>query len=542
MKPSTPRLSELARHIVIPEGIVTTGWPAVKAKAAELGIGYDPWQDSAGRVMLGKRADGKYAATVGGIVWSIPRQVGKTYTIGSLLMVMCILFPGLKVVWTAHRLRTATDTFRAMQAIAKRKSFAPHISHVRTANGEQEIGFANGSVIMFGAREQGFGRGFTNLDIEVFDEAQILGDKALEDMIAATNQARHPHGALLFYIGTPPRPVDTSEAFANKRRKALELEATSPAGDMFYLELSADPASDLDDRSQWPTMNPSYPRRTPLESMLRLRENLPSDDAWNREGRGVWDPDGTADLYSLTDWQACFSGTARQPRGSWVLAVDVNPHRTAATVAAVGTGADGRPLVFVHVFADVSQVVPFLKRQALKRSVSEIALHAQGQSGALLPDLKEAGLEAKVQTVSTTHLGQSCAAFLRGIKDHAFSHAGQPELSSALQLARTRRIGSGEGELFAEPRDEITPVIAASVALYRYGLRRPSRPSSDERGKRARSRDDPARPRRDAAARRIVRRARMAVGRASVGPQCGRRRHARRLRPDRAARAEARPG
>jgi hypothetical protein len=36
-------------------------------------------------------------------------------------------------------------------------------------------------------------------------------------------------------------------------------------------------------------MNPSYPHRTPLESMLRLRENLPSDDAWNREALGIWD-------------------------------------------------------------------------------------------------------------------------------------------------------------------------------------------------------------------------------------------------------------
>jgi hypothetical protein len=224
MKPSTPRLSELARHIVIPDGIVTTGWPAVKAKALELGIGYDPWQDQAGRVMLGKRADGKYAATVGGIVWSIPRQVGKTYTIGSLLSscASCSRAQG-GLDGAPARAPRRTRSGRCRRSRSAR-SFAPHIavSHIRRHR-ERRAGdrLTNGSVIMFGAREQGFGRGFTNLDVEVFDEAQILGEKALEDMIAATNQARHPHGALLFYIGTPPRPVDTSEAFANKRRKAL---------------------------------------------------------------------------------------------------------------------------------------------------------------------------------------------------------------------------------------------------------------------------------------------------------------------------------
>jgi hypothetical protein len=79
---------------------------------------------------------------------------------------------------------------------------------------------------------------------------------------------------LLFFMGTPPRPVDPGEAFSMKRANALDGKTQ----DTMYLEFSADPDSDPDDRDQWPVMNPSYPHRTPLESMLRLRENLPSDD------------------------------------------------------------------------------------------------------------------------------------------------------------------------------------------------------------------------------------------------------------------------
>src|SRR5699024_6087496 len=120
--------------------------------------------------------------------------------------------------------RTLTRTFRSIQGFVKRKKVAPYLAAdggIRTANGEQEIKFRNGSIIMFGAREQGFGRGFEEVDIEVFDEAQILTEKALEDMVAATNQTRHPHGALLFYMGTPPRPEDNGEAFTLRRQKAL---------------------------------------------------------------------------------------------------------------------------------------------------------------------------------------------------------------------------------------------------------------------------------------------------------------------------------
>jgi hypothetical protein len=71
---------------------------------------------------------------------------------------------------------------------------------------------------------RGFGRGFDEVDVEVFDEAQILTEKALEDMVAATNQSRHPHGALLFFMGTPPRPVDPGEAFTERRKEALSGE------------------------------------------------------------------------------------------------------------------------------------------------------------------------------------------------------------------------------------------------------------------------------------------------------------------------------
>ncbi|WP_285462981.1 hypothetical protein [Agromyces sp. NBRC 114283] len=212
MVSSTPRLSEFAKAFKFPSGIVKTVWPRVEAKGAELGLGFDWWQSQLGTVCLGYGESGKYVATVGGIGLSIPRQVGKTYFVLAMILILCVLFPGMQVVWTAHHLRTSTKTFTTLRGLCRRKKIAPLIRAMRSANGEQQVEFHNGSMIMFGARSQGFGRGFDEIDIEVFDEAQILDTKALEDMIAATNQARNPHGALLFFMGTPPRPSDPSEA------------------------------------------------------------------------------------------------------------------------------------------------------------------------------------------------------------------------------------------------------------------------------------------------------------------------------------------
>lgn len=288
--------------MVYPSGITSSGWPRIRRRLADMSIRYDGWQEGAAQLILGRDASGKYACTVGGVTMSIPRQVGKTFTIGSLLVAMCIEYPELRVVWTSHHLRTTTNTFRSMQAMVRRKGVKQHLAHngIRTANGEQEIRFANGSIIMFGAREHGFGVGIDAIDVMVCDEAQRLTSRALADMVPTTNQSRHQFGALLFFIGTPPRPDNAGDEFKARRNKALEGRMRNG----IYIEMSADKEADYDNPEQWSKANPSYPHRTPHEAMLRLRENLTDPGDWQREAMGVWDDDhtGVTRLISPEDW------------------------------------------------------------------------------------------------------------------------------------------------------------------------------------------------------------------------------------------------
>lgn len=80
------------------------------------------------------------------------------------------------------------------------------IAKVSQSNGKQAIIFDNGSKIQFGARKRGFGRSFKKINIEVFDEAQILSQKAINGMLPAMNTAAQ---SLATYIGTPPEPSAT---------------------------------------------------------------------------------------------------------------------------------------------------------------------------------------------------------------------------------------------------------------------------------------------------------------------------------------------
>src|SRR5690625_1648173 len=205
----------------MPDGIVSTSWPSIAAQLKVMDIPLDRWQQAFCQAILAKREDGQYACGIGGAVASIPRQSGKTYTIGALIFALCLATPGTLALWTAHRARTHNETFKSMDGMAQRKGVAPFVQNIRKANGEQEIEFTNGSRVLFGARENGFGRGFAKVDVVVLDEAQILTEKAMEDMVPATNAA--PNGLVLM-IGTPPRPGDPGEVFTNRREAALSGE------------------------------------------------------------------------------------------------------------------------------------------------------------------------------------------------------------------------------------------------------------------------------------------------------------------------------
>lgn len=462
--PSTPRLSEFAQHFVFPAGIVKTVWPRVEAKGLELGLGFDWWQAQLGAVCLGYGADGKYCATVGGIGLSIPRQVGKTYFVLSLLVIMCVLFPGLQVVWTAHHLRTSTKTFTSLRGICRRRKVAPHVRAMRAANGEQQVEFVNGSMIMFGARSMGFGRGFDEIDVEVFDEAQILDTKALEDMIAATNQSRHEHGALLFFMGTPPRPSDPSEAFVNRRDKAI----TGKASNAVWLEVGADPESDPDDREQWARMNPSFPKRTPLESMLRLRENLGDDDSWNREGRGIWDPKGENRVIDSKSWSDV-SDPASMPVERLTLAVDVAPDRSVAAVSLAGRRADGLWHVELYEHRAGADWVPaWVAERATKNELHAVV--ADELSG-LVQKRKGrnylGSTDVEVTLTGSRDMAIACAGYFDEVMSKGVRHTNQPQVNTSLAHAGKRLIGdSGWAWNKKTALSDITPTVSQTLALW----------------------------------------------------------------------------
>jgi phage terminase large subunit-like protein len=485
----TRRLSEVARHVVVPSGIVSTGWPMVYRRIREFGYVFDQWQQDLGALVLAKRADGEHAATVDGITLSIARQVAKTFFVSRVVFALCTLFPGLTVLWTAHRTRTSNETFRKLSALADQKRVAKYVEKVREANGEQEILFKNGSRILFGAREGGFGRGFDEVDIIIFDEAQILTEKAIEDMVAAANQSRWEPGALVFFMGTPPRPVDPGETFTNRREGALkfregkEYGAPSVGEDGVYVECSADQDADPDDREQWKKGNPSYPLRTPLRSMLRLRKLLPSIDSWRREGLGIWD-------------RVSFVAPTIVPKAWGLLAIPAEERPAGRLVVGVKFSVDGayaglsvatRPVlagVPVHVsglrVASTAEGLSWIVQWCVARKdkIAQIVIDGKGADQVLVKALTDAGFRPLARGQDHTKhflrvptFAEYVAAmetFLKAVEAENLTHSGDKTLADQVAGAVKKARGQAGGWGWSPLTDggDVTLLDSACLAFW----------------------------------------------------------------------------
>ncbi len=463
------RLADLAKHLIQPDSIVSTSWPSVRDTCNNLGWAFDEWQDDLGRLILAKDSTGMHAASI--CAMSLPRQVGKTYLVGCIAFALCLTRPGTMVIWTAHRGRTATETFRAMKVKAKSPELAPFIDQrakgggIRSANGEQEIEFLNGSRILFGARESGFGVGFSNVGMLVIDEVQRAQTKTMDDLLPTTNAAENP---IVLCMGTPPRPTDDGEVF-----KMLRTEAKSgESGDVLYVELGASDRFDLsDDPEFWRQLrnvNPSFPHRVGERAILRNKKGLTKDSIY-REVFGLWDEfAATEQAIAGGDWLRLTIPDNEVPADVPTrYALTMSPERQAA----IGIAIDKDDNAFLDL-AELARVddsrvlIQWFAERKSPRTVVMIDL--RDPAAAFVNDLRNAGV--KVNTTSQSDAGRACMGFVAAVDEGRIWHVDQPAIRAALTIARKKPIG--KAGLWEWDLDDPTAEVAAlrAITLAHFGL------------------------------------------------------------------------
>ncbi|ALF00783.1 terminase large subunit [Mycobacterium phage PinkYoshi] len=452
-----PKLSEVARHIVRPDGIVGTAWPRVRDTCKNIGWTFDRWQDGLGRLILALDGTGLYAADTS--VISIPRQVGKTYLIGCIVFALALLTPGLTVIWTAHRTKTAKETFGSMKAMCATPLVNAHVRNVSDARGDEGIYLHNGSRILFGARENGFGLGFAGVGILVLDEAQRLTDKAMDDLIPTMNTVENP---LILLTGTPPRPTDSGEVFTMLRQDALDGESEGT----LYVEFSADEGAHPDDRAQLRKANPSYPHRTSERAIRRMRKNL-TEESFLREAFGIWDKVVHRPVVTAARWRRLEStGPAAgvKPNG---FGVDMS-HSRMVSVNAVWLDGDQAHTEEVWAGDDTDAAVAWIAdawKRAGRRTV--VVIDSESPAASLVVDLENAGVN--VYVTSAANMAAACGAVENRLKAGTLTHGGQMSVTDAVVKNGKRRPIRGAGGWGWDrrnPSSQIHQAVAMTLALY----------------------------------------------------------------------------
>lgn len=478
------RLADLAKHLVKPATAVTTSWPRVRDTCNNLGWEFDPWQDDLGRLILAKDAAGLYAASI--CVMSLPRQVGKTYLVGCIAFVLCLTQPGTTVIWTAHRGRTATETFRAMKAKAKTPEMATFVDQrikgggIRSSNGEQEIEFLNGSRILFGARESGFGVGFAKVGMLVLDEVQRATTKTMDDLLPTTNAAENP---LVLCMGTPPRPTDDGEVFTMFRTEALRGESE----DVLYVELGASKRFNLSDEDEfWRQLrrvNPAFPHRVGERAILRNKKGLGEDSVF-REVFGLWD--------EITKQFSPINGPL------WSEAVDVGPpdgtkpaalgvdmsHGREISVGACWLEDTSAHLEEVWAGVDEAAAVEWIAGRAGRRM--PVVIDSMSPAASMIPALKARGV--KVHSGSSGDMAKACGLVVSHLESGRLTHADQQVVNDAREGARKRPIGTAGGWGYdrKDPSVNIAPLVAVTEALLGASLtKKPAGRGRTSNGRRA---------------------------------------------------------
>lgn len=450
-----------AQHVVFPDGIVSSGLPAVQKTCEQVGLGFDPWQEGVAKYALAKDASGDYAADT--VVLSIPRQVGKTYLVGALVFADCIIHPGTTTVWTAHRFKVARETFKQLKGVAELPSLLPHVdpNDIYTAAGNESITFRNGSRVLFAARERGAIRGFSKVRRLILDEAQILTEDALSDLAPTMNQAVNPQ---MILMGTPPKPADPGESFTNLRAQALDGGAEG----LVYIEMSADPGSDYDDRDAWRRANPSFPSRTPAKAILRLRKLL-SDEDFGREALGIWGTQGGGRVISADVWrELIYEG---RPSADVAFAVDVPPERDKATVAVASNVAGGVHVELIDQRAGTDWVAKRVAELVKKWRPRAVMLDPAGPAGSLIVPLGNGGVEP--QLVGGREMAQACGALFDLVMSGQLRHLDDPVLNLAVDAGRRRRVGDAWAWHRRDTSADISPLVAVTLAVAGLGKPQP---------------------------------------------------------------------
>jgi hypothetical protein len=448
---------------------------AVNAVAARVGRAHDPAQQLAVDVLTSSWADGRPASLEAAVV--CPRQNLKTFCLENIVLT-AVTAPGSGglVVWSAHEVATAQETFRTFLDLAERYPWlGSRITHVSRATGREGIEFRGGRRLRFRARIKTGGRGLAG-DLIVLDEAFALEPAHMGSLLPILST--RPQGRVIYGSSAPLAQSDIL------RRLIARGRAGGP-GAPAYLEWRApgslaepgcadeeclhEPGTDgcsLDNEARVLAANPAAVYgRISREYLRGERLALPPLE-FARERLGWGEDPATAPQHPLDPFRwALTTVTASPDRSMPVFYVTVGPDDVAVIAVAADRPAedtDRRP----HV--ELADRVPLSALPDRLEDLGEAwpdAKFAAGKAGPVA-GLAEAGLPVTMELLPPSELAQACRHHETLTRDRGYTHFDDPDIATAFAGAVAKPAGDGLWLWDWRKSRNLAPIAAVTGALW----------------------------------------------------------------------------
>ncbi|AOY71033.1 hypothetical protein ARZXY2_1480 [Arthrobacter sp. ZXY-2] len=443
-------------------------------KAAEsLGVKLLPQGEQVAGLLEARNPDG--TPLYPEVVIQMGRRATKTTSIQATLLGRCFSIPGYRVISTAQ---SGTLAWQFMSELGGQLEAAYPDEATRPfrfykSNGNVRIVWDNGSQWRSVKPAADAFRG-SHADALLFDEAGELDAKTSDDILAGAIPvlATRPNAQLII-TGTPPK---TREGllwqYLVAGRKGTE--------DLGILDYSMDPALDATDESVWEAVYPGL--SSGLVPIKFLRKALETQGLLNFSREFLClDPVSTS-LRAIPeeDWLATqVEEMLTLPTDNFSIAFDTTQSGDAGAVAVAWYTPEGLPHVQILEHKGGINWLPGFIEKLLKAHKSvEIGFDSIGNNLATFQTLqRKRGLStANLRAMTMKEVAGGVSLFTSHVSDRSLVHAKDASLDKAAEAAAFRY--SGDSRLWSRGNsgDDISPLIAASDALYIAAGKRHKKP------------------------------------------------------------------
>lgn len=491
-RPSSPSLKATVRvGQQKPKHKASNGIPAytdgesVANLSAALGLNLFEWQqdiinDWCSRSVYNVNGDEVLQPTYITCGLDVPRQNGKNACLEAY-EVYALVIRGWHVLHTAHRVKTTKKAFYRLVKYFTDKNFLKMLEHekisvksIRRTNGEEAIELSNNATIEFASRTTGSARGYDDIQLMIFDEAQELTDSQFQSINFAMSASTTDGGAKQqIFTGTPPYEGCNGTVFARRRSEALNITPTRTTWSSWACEELPHKNARFEDLlDEVYACNPSM-------GMLLDIDYTATEFAGStllgfaQERLDWWAPMHTQDYAIPADlWNAAaIPAIGDAYKGKAALAIKFARDGATAYLAGCKQSEDGRTAAveLIDVF-DMSNGTQQIASWLMERKTKYACVYIDGLNGADALIDKLVDMRAPRGFIVRPNASDVVAAavtFLDGLAGKNLMHTSYEELDRSATESVKRPIGKNGGWGFGAGETTESYAVEAAALAYR---------------------------------------------------------------------------